>query len=240
MTDIRQQLATMLGDSEYAISLIESTDLDTDERASIPGWWIDALTQPSPSAALERALDEWETILPGRLPGFLAYAREHGQGLFLGRQDLDAQGDQIVLVYALADTTGEEPFYCWVGSLPLAEAAIPQHLQQLPNQLKAFHTQIHDEFRWALKIYGGILPVAELEPVSDYVKPGELRLINTDTEPDYTRVIAFYSDSTPKICAELSDNPDSVTGWYWPGGEIKLLDNYWQTLDHWLTLASKG
>jgi hypothetical protein len=240
MPDIRQQLADMLSDGIYEITLLEPDDLTADEHAPIPAWWFEALAQPNPTAALNRALDQWDTLLPGRLPKFLTYAREHGQGLFLGRQDLDLAGTQVVLIYALTDSTGRKPFHCWVGSPPAPDTAIPHQLQQLPAQVKAFHTHLHDAFRWAVKVYLGILPLTELDPVSDYIGPGDLQLVNTDTEPDYTRIIAIYSYSTPKICAELSDDPDSTAGWYWPGGEIEPIDDFWQDLDDWLTLNSTG
>jgi hypothetical protein len=238
MPPIRQRLAAMLSESRYAITLLDPEDLTDDERAPIPTWWFDALTQPSPTDALDRALDEWQTTLPGRLPKFLAYVREYGQGLFLGRQDLDLDGSQIVLIYALTDSTGADPFHCWVGDTPVP--TIPVQLEGLPAHVKAFHTHVHDAFRWALKVYLGVLPVVELEPASDYVGPGDLRLINTETEPDYSRIIPIYSYSTPKICVELSDNPDNTTGWYWPGGEIEPIENFWHDLDDSITLASTG
>jgi hypothetical protein len=145
---------------------------------------------------------------------------------------------QIVLVYALTDTTGRKPFYCWVGAPPIA--SIPHHLQGLPTHVKALHTNLHDWFRWAVKVYGGVLRIADLEPTGDYVGPGDVRLVNTETEPDYTRIIPVYSDSNPKICAELSDDPDNTAGWYWHDGEIEPIDNFWHDLDDWITLASTG
>ena len=233
MSDIRQQLADMLSEGIYEITLLDPDDLTDDERVAIPDWWFEALAQPSPTAALSRALDEWEATLPGRLPKFLAYAREHGQGIFLGRQILGrGPNTQVVLIYALTDSTGRKPFHCWVGTPPIP--AIPHHLQRLPDQVKTFHTHLHDAFQWAVKVFGGILATSELDPVS------ELQLVNTNTEPDYTRIITIYSDSTPKICAELTDDPDSTTGWYWPGGEIEPIDNFWDDLDHWMILASTG
>jgi hypothetical protein len=156
-------VADLCGDSLWnsPVTFIAPDDLTFAEQAQVPAVWLVAL-RASGRAGLGLMLDEWDRVLPGRLPKLTARFREAGVDLILGRQS-----GVPVLVYVLAGLFGDRQYNCWTATPPVL--AVPEHLRELPRDVSAFHTRLHDELEspWM----GGMMPIADLEPVSTLLRP---------------------------------------------------------------------
>jgi hypothetical protein len=184
-------------------------------------------------------LDEWERVLPGRLPKVAARFRAAGTDLFLGRQ-LGAPA----LIYLLTGHFGDREYCPWIGTPPVPIADLPEHLRRLPRHVLAFHTALHDELDSPLM--GGMLPTAEMELVSNYYDPAwPFEMFNSswssppilapDEQPDWSQVVLIHHNgASGRVCAMLSDDPDTTEGWYWFEGSMSRERDIWAIIDAFL------
>jgi hypothetical protein len=231
-------VADFCGDSLWnsPVTFIASEDLTSAEQLQVPAVWLEAL-RASGRAGLGFMLDEWDRVLPGRLPRLTARFREAGVDLILGRQ-----GGVPVLLYVLAGQFGDRQYNCWTATLPIA--TVPEHLRDLPRDVVAFHTRLHDELESPLM--GGMMPIARMELVSYYYDPSwpfEMyrsvegwssgpRLPAPVEQPDWGQVVLVHSDrGSRRLCATLSADPDHTAGWYWFEGSMSPERNIWEALD---------
>jgi hypothetical protein len=167
-------------------------------------------------------------VLPGRLPRLSARFREAGTDLILGRRLRIP-----VLIYVLFGHFGADRYCSWIATPPLPTSAVPEHLRLLPADVLTLHTRLHDSLESPLM--GGSLPLAAMEQVDYYYDSswpfeiwdrdeasGQLVVTTPDPaeQPDWSRVIIIHNAAPQKVCAVLSDDPDTTEGWYWVEGSM--------------------
>jgi hypothetical protein len=145
------------------VRFIRPGDLTDGERSVVPQLWLDALARAGRDG-VRLILDEWERVLPGRLPKVTTRFRAAGTDLLLGRQ-LGVP----MLIYLLRGHFGDRQYCPWIGTPPVPSTAVPDHLRRLPADVLAFHTGLHDWLESPLN--GGMLPIDRMELVSDYYEP---------------------------------------------------------------------
>jgi hypothetical protein len=235
----------LCGDSLWnsPVTFIAVGDMTAEERLQVPAVWLQAL-RTSGRSGVAVMLDEWDRVLPGRLPKLTARFREAGVDLILGRQS-----GIPVLVYVLAGRFGDRQYCCWTATPPVA--TVPEHLRELPRDVLAFHSQLHDELESALM--GGMMPIAQMERVSTYYDPGRPfemyrsvedwssgpRLPAPVEQPEWSRVVLVHNDrGSRRLCVALSADPDSTFGWYWFEGSMSPERNIWEALDFSLLVGA--
>jgi hypothetical protein len=67
------------------VTFIVPDELTDGERSVVPQLWLEALARPG-RGGMGLMLDEWERVLPGRLPKVTTRMRAAGTDLILGRQ----------------------------------------------------------------------------------------------------------------------------------------------------------
>lgn len=209
--------------------------LTPEETARVPHVWLTALTLPA-AEAVRHMVDQWERVVPGRLPLTTQRLRAASFALYLGRR-----GDELVLVYALSGNFGGTPYSYLTCTAPQPEPASVEYLTRIPTALRAFHTQLHDETEsW---LHGGMMAFADMELVSAYDDPrwpmtidGRDPQFDPDVDyPDFSRVVLMFNDAaSSRVCANLTDDPDSTAGWDWFEGSMDRLPDFWPRLDSWL------
>jgi hypothetical protein len=231
-------VADLCGDSLWnsPVTFIAPEDLTSAEQLQVPPVWLQAL-HTSGRAGVGLMLDEWDRILPGRLPKLTARFRAAGVDLILGRQS-----GVPVLVYVLAGQFGDRQYCCWTATPPVS--TVPEHLRELPRDVAAFHTRLHNELEspWM----GGMMPIVYMEPVSTYYDPSwpfELYsgverwssgppLPEPVEQPDWGQVVLIHNDrGSRRLCATLASDPDNTAGWYWFEGSMSPERNIWEALD---------
>lgn len=151
------------------LELLSVGDLTDDERRSLPSSWL-AIAELDGTRAVERALKMWEDAVPGRFPGTIANLLDRGIDVLLARV-LPRQGDatRVILVYAILRNASPLPFDACFGYLPAESSRLPDFWPRLPEDLRRFHTQVHDGFRAE---FGGLLLSDRLRTIaSDFVAP---------------------------------------------------------------------
>ena len=69
MPSVRDQLASQLADPAFDSAVLVAPDQLTDaERQQIPSWWREATLLDS-NEAMEMAVAQWDSVLPGKLMG---------------------------------------------------------------------------------------------------------------------------------------------------------------------------
>jgi hypothetical protein len=238
-------VAGLCGDFTWnsPVTFIAAEELTPTEQSQVPPVWLEAL-RASGRAGVGLMLDEWERVLPGRLPRLTARFRAAGVDLILGRQS-----GVPVLVYVLTGQFGDRQYCCWTATPPVS--AVPEHLRELPRDVTVFHSRLHDELESPWR--GGMMPIADMEPVSIYYDPSwpfEMypsvegwstgpRLPAPVEQPDWSQVVLVHNDRGPRrLCATLGAGPDSTAGWYWFEGSMSPEPNIWEALDFLLEAAA--
>lgn len=232
-----QDLCVRTPANHREITFIHPDELTDAERVAVPQLWLDALNVGGRDG-MRLIIDEWDRVLPGRLPKVTARFRAAGTDLFLGRQL-----GRPVLIYLLTGHFGDREYCPWVGAPPVPIADIPQYLRRLPNDVLAFHTALHDELDSPLM--GGILPIQYMDLVSTYDDPSwpfemfdscwsDPPIPAPTEQPDWSQVVLVANNgASGRVCAVLGDDPESTEGWYWFEGSMSRERDIWEILDVW-------
>ena len=214
------------------VELTSPDALTPEENAEVPQVWLTALKMPA-AEGVRHMVDQWERVIPGRLPLTTQRLREAAFALYLGRR-----GDELVLVYALSGTFGRKTYSTLVCTAPQPEPVSVDYIARIPLALRAFHTQLHDETESPL--HGGMMAFADLELVSAYDDPrwpmtidGRDPQFDPDVDyPDLSRVVLMFNDAaSSRVCVNLTDDPDSTAGWDWFEGSMDRMPDFWAQLD---------
>ncbi len=220
-------------------TLIQLADLSEEEAASIPTWWAEVLALPE-GDRMARAIIEWNRAVPNRFPKFLDHLARTGTGIYLVRDT----NMRLHLLYVARDIDNQRPT-CWAGSTPLA-GDDPAIRTALPFELIRFHTTIHDAFRLADGWNNGWLPMSEMFAFSEYIDPDDSDLEFRGTPPDFDphnvdfgQVMAVYIDSSYRYAVDISGSHGSSAGWYWVGGDLWPIANFWDNVDEFMLVATR-
>ncbi|MBE1552257.1 hypothetical protein GGC64_006344 [Mycobacterium sp. OAS707] len=220
------------------VTFIHPDDLTDREHAAVPQLWLDAVAVGGRDG-VGLMIDEWERVLPGRLPKVTTRFRAASTDLFLGRQ-LGVP----VLIYLLAGHFGDRAYCPWLGTPPVPIGDVPQHLRLLPKDVLAFHTRLHDELDSPLM--GGMLPIAFMDLVSTYHDPSwPFEMFNSAwssppiaapaEQPDWSQVVLIHNNGgSGRVCAVLGEDPDNTEGWYWFEGSMSRERDIWTIMDAFL------
>jgi hypothetical protein len=238
VSSVREELTRQLAQPGYKdAALVSPGELSDAERHIVPSWWIDAV-EHGPSEAMEAAVAQWESVLPGKLPRFLAVLQERAAGLFLAR--LGAKDDRVVLVYALnnssADYRGEHPYVCWYGQFPADSLGSDRiDVERLPQGVQAIYTTLHDHLRVAAFGATGFALSAELFALD--VSPGEFEYdTEGDYRPDPADLVPLLLSAHGNLCVELTDrtDDDEALGWLSYDSTLEEVGPLWDAIDEQL------
>jgi hypothetical protein len=185
--------------------------------------------------ALNMAVAQWKSVLPGKLAGFLALLQERSAGLYLGRLG-PADSGKIVLIYALHSTVedGEgDPFVCWYGQPPrerLANSRID--IERLPQSVRTIYTVLHDDFRVAG--FGSTGFILSYEMFALDIGPSDLEYdTDGDRQPDPADLVPVLLNANGNLCVELTDGTDDVdaTGWLSYDSILEDVGPLWHAID---------
>jgi hypothetical protein len=233
-----EQVASQLADSVYeAAELLSPADLSAAEQERIPSWWLEAAQQPSADNAIEVAISQWNSVLPGRLEATFDLFRRRAAGVYLAR----LRNGVVVLVYALHDESGDadlDPFICWYGYPPSEHLANERiNLDLLPNGIRALYTQLHGYFSMAGFGSTGFMPTEELFQLSGGDPAGWTYEKYDGPDPDGNKMIPILLHDNGSVCVELDDeqDDDTIGGWLLYEASLVYSGPMWEVIDQRLS-----
>jgi len=166
MPEVNEELGRQLAGRAYNNAVIVSPEDLTDvECQSLPPWWINAVAHDA-AEAMEAAVSQWRSALPGKFPRFLEVLLERAAGLHLARLGLSK--DRTVLVYALHSAASDDeidPFVCWYGRPPSEQLVNGRiDIDRLPESVRTIYTGLHDDLGLAGFNVTGFALSSEMSP----------------------------------------------------------------------------
>ncbi|TDO06478.1 hypothetical protein EV580_6569 [Mycobacterium sp. BK086] len=232
MADVPRELSDLLSTALFeSVAVIDPDQLTDDERDAVPDWWLEA-TQLPLQAGIARAIDQWQTTLPGTLVNLHERLRESGRGIFLGRSE---SGGKPLLAYVSAVPSGE--IVCWYGFPPSPALENPSlDLTKFPTSTRVFYTQLHDGFTLASAFHNGFPASAELFAVGEDLTTDSAEVQGTKPAPNLDELVSLFFDfGASSVCVELDDDSvDRRDGWVVSDAQVQPVDDIWMTIDQWM------
>lgn len=238
MPSLRDQLASQLADPAFDSAVLVAPDQLTDaERQQIPSWWREATLLDS-NEAMEMAVAQWDSVLPGRLASSLELFRARSAGLYVAR--LGDDGGTVVLIYALhvrSEDEDADPFVCWYGYPPREQLVNRRiEIERLPQGVRAFYTELHDEFRLAAFGSTGFIKSDEMFALDGGADDFEYET-DDGHRPDPSTLVPLLLSARGNLCVELTDKTedDYAPGWLAYDSILEHAGPLWEALDEQIT-----
>ena len=236
MPSLRDQLASQLAASDSAV-LVAPDQLTDAERQQIPSWGREATLLDS-NEAMEMAVAQWDSVLPGRLASSLELFRARSAGLYVAR--LGDDGGTVVLIYALhvgSEDEDADPFVCWYGYPPREQLVNRRiDIERLPQGVRAFYTELHDEFRLAGFGSTGFIKSDEMFALDGGADDFEYET-DDGHRPDPSTLVPLLLSARGNLCVELTDKTDDdyAPGWLAYDSILEHAGPLWEALDEQIT-----
>ena len=234
MPSLSEQLAGQLADPVFgSAELVSPEQLTGAGRRQIPSWWPEAALLDN-SEAMEVAVAQGSSALPGKLAISLEVFRTRSAGLHLARLGIDSP--TVVLIYALHSGSADEdadPFVCWYGYPPKAQLASGRvDAERLPAGVRLLYTKLHNSF--CLAGFGS----------TGFIRSDEMFVLDGDADdyeyesdrsrrPEPARLVPLLLSARGNLCGELTDvaDGDQETAWMAYDSTLEDLGPLWAALD---------
>jgi hypothetical protein len=237
LADVPRGLSDLLSTALFeSVAVLDPLQLTDDERQAVPDWWLEAAALP-PRAGIARAVDQWQSTLPGTLVNFHERLRESGRGIFLARSESE---DKPLLAYVWAAQSAE--IVCWYGFPPSPALEHPSlDLTKLPTSTRAFYTQLHDGFRLASAFHNGFPVSAELFAVGEDLTAESAEVQGAKSAPSLDELVSVFFDfGASSVCVELDGGGvNQRDGWVVSDAQVQPVDDIWLTVDQWMRSLSE-